>query len=158
MARRISVFTLLLTTLVMLFTMVAAGTVSADKKDKQPPKKEGGEGCTPGYWRQEHHFGNWTGYTPGQNFDTVFGVNFFNPDKTLLQAVWLGGGGVNALARHAVAALLNSTSANVDYDLNTAQVIAIVQAAGASGDYEGAKNILAAFNEQGCDLARAEAA
>jgi hypothetical protein len=147
-ARRISVLTLILTCMALTLSLVAAGSVSADKKDK----KKGGEGCTPGYWRQEHHYDSWTGYAPGADFDATFGVNFFNPNITLGQAAWLGGGGVNALARHAVAALLNSTSAGVDYGLSTAQVIAAVQAAGASGDYEAAKNILAALNESGCDL------
>ncbi len=37
------------------------------------------------------------------------------------------GGGVNALARHAVAALLNASSPDVDSDFTVAQVIAIVQ-------------------------------
>ena len=27
------------------------------------PPVAGGEGCTPGYWKQEHHFGSWEGYT-----------------------------------------------------------------------------------------------
>jgi hypothetical protein len=119
-----------------------------NKEDPPPP---GGEGCTPGYWK--NHTSSWagTGYAPGDDFDATFGVNFFNPDITLLQAAGQGGGGKNALARHAVAALLNAAS-SVQYDLTEAQVIALVQAAAASGNYESAKNTLEGFNEQGCPL------
>lgn len=109
----------------------------------------GGEGCTPGYWKQSQHFDSWVGYTPGQLFSTVFADAF--PGKTLLQVLGQGGGGLNALGRHTVAALLNASS-SVDYDLNTAQVIAAFNAAFASGDYETQKNIFAGFNEQGCPL------
>jgi hypothetical protein len=112
----------------------------------------GGEGCTPGYWK--NHTSAWPApYTPGMDFDTVFGVNVFTPNRTLLGALRLGGGGLNALARHATAALLNAASSEVDYALTVAQVIALVQAAVApGGDIEGTKNILAAFNEDGCPL------
>ena len=75
-----------------------------------PPEQErGGEGCTPGYWKQRHHLGSWTGYGPGEDYDVVFGV-VASFDKTLLEALWQGGGGEKALGRHAVAALLNTTS------------------------------------------------
>jgi hypothetical protein len=120
----------------------------------EEPPPGGGQGCTPGYWRQEHHYDSWTGYTPGADFDATFGVNFFNPNVSLGVAVTLGGGGVNALARHAVAALLNSTSGGVDYEYTTAQVIAIVQGTGAYAglSVEARKNLLAAENETGCTL------
>ena len=59
---------------------------------------------------------------------------------------------MNALARHAVAALLNASNPDVASDFTTAQVIALVQDAVASGDFETAKNLLAAANEQGCPL------
>ena len=70
----------------------------------------------------------------------------------MLQALQAQGGGVNALARHAVAALLNASNPDVASDFTVAQVIALVQAAVASGDFETAKNLLAAANEQGCPL------
>ena len=59
---------------------------------------------------------------------------------------------MNALARHAVAALLNASNPDVDSDFTAAQVIALVQEAVASGDFETAKDLLAAANEQGCPL------
>ncbi len=112
----------------------------------------GGEGCTPGYWKQPHHLDSWVGYDPDDDFDTVFGTDLFSPDISLLDGLERRGGGVNALARHAVAALLNAATPGVDYDLSVADVIAAVQAAEASGDYETTKNMLVALNEQGCPL------
>ena len=46
---------------------------------------------------------------------------------------------MNALARHAVAALLNAASPDVDFDFTTAEVIDLVQDAFASGDFETAQ-------------------
>ena len=111
------------------------------------------EGCTPGYWKNlRMHECNWTGYAPGDDFDTVFGVNIFDPNRTLFEALSAGGGGWDALGRHAVAALLDSKSAGVEYGLTTAEVIAYVQAAYASGDPETAHEILASYNERYCPL------
>ena len=73
-------------------------------------------------------------------------------NPTLLDALNSGGGGVNALARHAVAALLNASNPDVASEFTPGEVIALVQAAIASGDFETAKNLLAAANEQGCPL------
>jgi hypothetical protein len=73
-------------------------------------------------------------------------------NPTLLDALNATGGGVNALARHAVAALLNASNPDVSFDLTPEEVIALVQEAFATGDFERIKDILAAFNEQGCPL------
>jgi hypothetical protein len=111
-------------------------------------------GCTPGYWRQEQHFDSWapTGYEPSDDFETVFGVDAsFTPD-TLLDAVWLGGGGEFALARHAVAALLNAAHPTVNYAYSVAEVIAGVQAAYTSGNFGPFKDALDAANNAGCPL------
>jgi hypothetical protein len=116
-----------------------------------PPDDGGGEGCTPGYWKQAQHFDSWTGYSPTDDYETVFGVDA-SFDKDLLGALEQGGGGEKALGRHAVAALLNSASGGVSYDYSTGEVIALVQDAYATGDFEGAKNLLAAANESGCPL------
>lgn len=117
-----------------------------------PPPVTGGEGCTPGYWKQPHHLDSWdgTGYAPGDDFDSVFGVDLFSPDVTLLQALGLNGGGVNALARHAVAALLNAASGF--YPMTEAEVVAAVQGATSKALIESAKNTLAGNNELGCPL------
>jgi hypothetical protein len=119
--------------------------------DDPPPV--GGQGCTPGYWRQEHHFSSWIGYSPNQQFSSVFADAF--PGKTLLEVVWLGGGGLNALGRMSVAALLNASSPAVSFDLTTQQVIDAFNAAYASGNkrtIEQQKNLFDFLNNQGCPL------
>lgn len=109
----------------------------------------GAEGCTPGFWRQDQHFEYWTApYTPGTFFGDVFADAF--PGQTLLDVVWLGGGELNALGRHSVAALLNATSPDVDYGMTPGEVIDAFNAAFASGEYEAQKDVFEAANEQGC--------
>lgn len=116
-----------------------------------PPPPAGGEGCTPGYWKQKHHFDSWPApYTPSTLFDDVFDDAF--PGMTLLDVVGQGGGGIKALGRHTVAALLNSGTTDVEYDMTSAGVIDAFNAAYAGGDYEAQKNLFEGFNEQGCPL------
>jgi hypothetical protein len=118
-----------------------------------PPS--GGEGCTPGYWRQEHHFDSWvaTGFDPDQTVLSAFGaVDPSVDDLALKDAVRLRGGGLNALMRHAVAALLNSAHPEVSYAMSSADVIAAVQAAVSSGEIEATKDDFEAENEEGCPL------
>ncbi len=110
----------------------------------------GGEGCTPGYWKQKHHAGSWVGYDPDEAFSDVFGVDAAG-DPSLLEALKTGGGGFKALGRHAVAALLDASS-GVDYLYTQAVVIALVRHAYATGDPETVKDLLEAQNEQGCPL------
>lgn len=113
--------------------------------EKEPPG--GGEGCTPGFWK--NHPEVWAIPT-NTNFDGVFGRNAFNPDITMLAAVNLNGGHLNALSRHAAAAYLNALSPVVNYNLTPAQVVAAFQAAFDSGDYNTTKNMFEALNESGC--------
>ena len=128
----------------------------------------GSNGCTPGYWKQAQHFDSWNGYTTGQKFSEVFGrtimITWSAPgggkpttvtNPTLLQALQANGGCLDALARHAVAALLNSANPNVSYQYATAEIITMVQNALDSGDciaIEGAKDLLATANQRGCPL------
>ena len=107
-----------------------------------PPPPPGGEGCTPGYWK--NHLEDWVGVSPADDFDTTFGVDYFDPDITLGQAVKLGGGGVRKLARHGTAAYVNAVHPSVSYPLSAAEVIAAVQA--------GDADTLAEFNELGCTI------
>ena len=104
-----------------------------------------GEGCTPGYWTNNASTKKgsvaWTTpYTKASLFDTVFGVDIsinwnqkgkptteVNP--TLIQALQANGGGLNALARHGTAGLLDAANPNINYAFSTAQVIQKVQAA-----------------------------
>lgn len=119
----------------------------------------GGEGCTPGYWKQKHHFGSWTELSPDDSFADVFGVPY---DVTLLKALKTGGGQERALGRHAVAALLNATSnldeenGTVSYPYSNLDVIALVQEAWDTGEFDMIKDMLEEQNEMGCPLGRAE--
>lgn len=124
-----------------------------------------GEGCTPGYWRQPHHYDSWPiGTNPNDDFNTTFDVSVewgakcnadSNGDITLAKALRCRGGGKNALARHGTAALLNALSDGVSFGLSAAEVKALVKAAFDSGDRSmilDAKDRLADRNEDGCPL------
>lgn len=132
------------------FPNVLSATASDSVAIIPPP---GNEGCTPGFWKQSQHFDSWVGYSPNQSYEAVFGVDVPG-SPTLLQALQNGGGGVDALERHSVAALLNASSGDVNSKYTVAQVIAIVQDGIAPGGLtiEQAKNLLAAANELGCPL------
>jgi hypothetical protein len=104
-----------------------------------------GEGCTPGYWRNTRI--EWP-IDPATLFSDAFGVG---PDTPLSVTVEARGGGENALLRHATAALLNA-AAGLDYPLTEAEVIALVQEAYATGEFNAAKDQLEAGNELGCPL------
>ena len=111
----------------------------------------GGEGCTPGYWKQSQHFARWNPtWTPNTLFSEVFDDAF--PGKTLLQVLQQGGGGLNALGRHTVAALLNAAAEDVSYDLGFLEVIQSFNAAypGNNCDYQTLKDLFQDLNEQGC--------
>ena len=108
-------------------------------------------GCTPGYWK--NHESQWaeTPYAPGDDFDTVFGVDFLDPNETLHQVASLGQ--LGAFGAHYVAALLNASHPGTNYPLSEAEVLAQVQQALLAGDtdtLESLKDVLEAFNEAGC--------
>jgi hypothetical protein len=118
-----------------------------------PCAGDGGEGCTPGYWKQPHHYDSWTApYTPNTPFSAVFENAF--PGKSLVQVLSQGGGGLKALGRHTVAALLNAASAGVDYEFSVAEVISMFNNTfpGNGGSYNALKDIFEDFNESGCPL------
>lgn len=113
----------------------------------------GGEGCTPGYWKQSHHFDSWPSpLTPDTPFSAVFEDSF--PGMSLHYVLAQGGGGLNALGRHTVAALLNAASPGVSYDRSSDQVIEMFNGIypGEKNGYEGVKNVFNYFNELGCPL------
>jgi uncharacterized repeat protein (TIGR01451 family) len=115
----------------------------------------GGEGCTPGFWKQSQHFPAWLNppYAPSTQFSAVFDNAF--PGMTLLQVLRKGGGGLRALGRHTVAALLNAATADVSYDIGTPQdVIDAFNEVypGSRRDYNGLKNEFERLNEQGCPI------
>jgi hypothetical protein len=112
----------------------------------------GGEGCSHGYWK--NHLSAWgpTGYNPTDDFDTVFGVNAFTPDRTLLQALQAGGGGIDNLGRQGVAALLNASHPGVDFPLTPEQVITLVHDAVANGTAGSVGQHLDTLVNLGCPL------
>ena len=126
-----------------------------------PP--QGGEGCTPGFWKE------WTGVPPGGQpnawaatgyhwGDPFVSAGFVNafPGNTFLQVLNKGGGGKNALGRHAVAALLNAAHPDVSYDLSVAQVVARFNDVMINdGNVNALKSELETLNEQGCPLSQA---
>ncbi len=146
MKQRLAVAIVLMTVMALLVGMIGVASVSASKK-------KGSEGCTPGYWKQDQHFDSWTQpYDPGDLF-TSAGFEDAFPGLTLLQVLQQGGGGLNALGRHTVAALLNVASGDVDYAYtSTSTVINAFNSVFPGGDYEGQKDIFAGFNELGCPL------
>lgn len=117
-------------------------------------ERGGGEGLTPGYWKQPHHFDSWTDFEPNDNYNDVFGLDDTDddPSLTLLGALERGGGENNALGRHAVAAILNAANTYIDYDLTFSQIQAAVQDAYATGIFEPLKDQLDDYNNQGADL------
>jgi hypothetical protein len=127
-----------------------AGPSSSRSIATTPPPGEGGQGCTPGYWK--NHTDSWPApYTPGMLFSAT-GLDDAFPGMTLLQVLEQGGGGVKALGRHTVAALLSATSPNVSYDVAPADIFALFNTYFPNDDLELLKNYFATFNEQGCPL------
>lgn len=127
---------------------------------ERPPKYQG---LTPGFWR--NHLDAWLGYSPEDHWTDYFEdeitirigrTTITNP--TLLQAL-MATGGINekksvydALARHAVAALLNAAHPNVDYPMTTTEIINAVNEVIGNADYTDAetlKNTLDAYNNLG---------
>jgi hypothetical protein len=126
------------------------------------PPPPGGEGCTPGYWK--NHPESWapTGYTTGQALSTVFDMSNFPSlgSKTLLEALSFKGGSTltekaQILLRAAVAALLSSSHPGVDYPRSTADVILDVNNALESNNATTIQNLafdLDLDNNLGCPL------
>jgi hypothetical protein len=126
----------------------------------EPPK---GEGCTPGFWKQKQHFSFWKTYKTTDKFAATFGINggkellkikvdnkdYTLKEATLLQALKAQGGELNALARHAVAALLNAAS-GMNYEYTVDEVKSMVKAAIMNGSYQTTKDKLEEANEKGC--------
>ena len=118
----------------------------------------GDEGLSPGFWK--NHVNCWVGYDPDDLFSDVFGVEItINSGKkdeitgpTLLEAL-RAKGGVNevkgvygALARQAVAALLNVAQPGVDYPNVEQAIIDAVKEAIENTDKSDAKPLKDMFD------------
>jgi hypothetical protein len=114
-------------------------------------QRSGGQGCTPGYWKQPQHFDSYAApYAPTDQFSAYFEDAF--PGLTLRDVLAQGGGGLNALGRHTVAALLNSASPNVSFAFTSQDVIDAFNGVFPGGDYETLKDQFEAQNQSGCPL------
>jgi hypothetical protein len=137
-------------------------TPTATPTPTKTPTPKPDEGCTPGFWKQDQHFGSWVGFTQEQTLESVFTVpDSLGMDNVTLVAALDGGGGpgvtgaASILLRAGVAALLNSASPGVDYPLTTTEVINAVNAALASGDRETMLELAGELDEAnnlGCPL------
>lgn len=129
-------------------------------------EQTGNQGLTPGFWKNNaKKFGAiaWqqAGVSPAARVDSIFtsltGTSLGN--KTLLQALNLGGGGINALLRHAIAGYLNAKHPGVDYAITSSDLTQAVNQAITHymttcklTQVKALKNQLENYNEQGADL------
>jgi hypothetical protein len=136
----------------------------------------GGEGCTPGFWKNNADKWNasaWCDlFSPSMKISDVFELDepltiFIggNPNKsssyitdpTLLQALGANGGGVNAMIRHGVAAMLNACSDCVNYPNNDPfEIVLMIEDTlnGVPGAYsvDELHYMFAGWNEYGCPV------
>lgn len=125
-------------------------------------------GCTPGFWKNnadKHGASAWCDdLSPGMPFSYKFSLieplvirgngqsTITNP--TLLQALGANGGGVDAMIRHGVAALLNACSDCIDYPIEELQVISMIEDTlnEAPGAYtvDELYDMFASYNKHGC--------
>jgi hypothetical protein len=152
--------------LIICLTLGLGLTLSGVAQAQEEPL----QGCSPGFWKHDKHFDSWPApYTPEMLFSDVFGVVIQVKFKekgvkgkppllnnpTLLQALRAKGGKVNALARQAVAALLNAASPDVNYPIELGMVFMMVNDAlsDTTGEsIEAVKNIFETNNELVCPL------
>lgn len=81
-----------------------------------------GQGCSPGYWKNHTEAGDWPApYTPDMLFSAVFEDAFGS--QTLLEVLNNGGGGLNALGRQTVSALLNAAALPGVFEMTPTEVI-----------------------------------
>jgi hypothetical protein len=136
-----------LTTVAVVIILGFSAPTTAKKSDDS-------ECYSPGYWK--NHLDAWapTGYSPDDLFLEAFEMGTGGP--TLEWVLNLGGGHLNALARHSVAALLNAGHPDVGYCYDVEGVISIFQTgwdAHFSGDKDTVeywKDILDDCNNAGC--------
>jgi hypothetical protein len=95
--------------------------------DNSPPAEKdwiGGEGCTPGFWKNHPDCWGPTGFSPGDNVSDVFpcfenGLGGLGGDSLMEALNYEGGkglpGAARILLRAAVAAVLNAAHPDIDY-------------------------------------------
>jgi hypothetical protein len=139
-------------------TTTDTGTTTTDTTTTTTTEPPGGDGCTPGYWK--NHTEDWVDFEPTDTVGSVFANAGSLGSMTLLAALKNGGGSTledakRLLIHHAVAALLNSTHPDVDYAFTTAQVIAWTSDMLTSTDRDailGLKDLFDTENNRGCTV------
>jgi uncharacterized repeat protein (TIGR01451 family) len=134
------------------------------------PQPCGGEGCTPGFWKNngdKHGASAWCDrFSPSDLISDHFMLNetlvirgkgkSTISDPTLLQALDANGGGVNAMIRHGIAAMLNACSDCVQYEYSSPdEVISMIEGAlNGDGPYTVGElhSMFAEANEAGCPV------
>jgi len=130
----------------------------------------GQEGCTPGFWKNngdKHGASAWCErFSPSDPISMHFVLNdplvirgkgkSTTTDPTLLQALDANGGGVNAMIRHGIAAMLNACSDCVQYEYSSPDdVISMIEGAlNGDGPYtvDELHSMFAEANEAGCPV------
>lgn len=141
-------YILIIVAVISLLVVVLAGALPVAATDGCCG---GCQGCTPGFWKNNIEPWASTGYSPDTSFNAAFGTSL-SPDITLLQALQAKGGGIYALERHCVAALLNVANPDVNYHYSGGEVISMTQDAISSGNYEYYKDLFEAANTNGCPI------
>jgi len=137
------------TTTTSTSTSTSTTTTSSTTTTTTTTTPPGDEGCTPGYWKN-HPEDFPDAYGTTTTLGSIFtGLSSTEGAMTLSEALSTGGGGLNALLRHAAAALLNAASDDVAYSYSIAEVVAMTNAAIASGSYEATKDLFDAANNGG---------
>ena len=100
-----------------------------------------------------------SGLTPTTRTDLVSSVFSAAPagigSKTLLAGLQQGGGQLDALTRHAIAAVLSAAHPDIDYPLTVDEIVDMVNDAYLGlTDVEDLKNDLDTFNNLGCDISQ----
>jgi hypothetical protein len=142
----------------VIVAAVTAG-IFAGAAHSNPP---GGQGCTPGYWK--NHIDEWSapGYSPDRRLKTIFGSELLGDvgQDTMLEALKYKGGPTlvdaqRILLRHAVAGILNRHHPDVSYALSIPFIVDGTTAALDTNDREvilAHKDAIESQNELGCPL------
>jgi len=117
------------------------------------PTAETLQGCSPGFWKQEQHFAQWPApYLPEGPLAEALGLDALEGNPSLLDGLQDGGGGLAALMRQAIAGILNAAHADLAYPYTFEEVLALIEAAFTTGEFEPVKDMFEAANESECPL------
>jgi hypothetical protein len=117
------------------------------------PTAEVLQGCSPGFWKQEQHFAEWPDpFMPEGSLEDALAEELNEGNPSLLEGLQDGGGGLTALVRQAIAALLNAAHEDLDYAYAPDEVLSLFEAAVTTGSYDSVKDMFEAANEAECPL------